>query len=552
MNTRLHTSLSNLSSSAVMTAALLFLPNLAGAQAPANQTIQWGSGLSPVTLGAGVAISPSQIAVLNSGVDPTTYQWVNKQTSLDLLDYANTTDTVSKLRINAWAEYDGWISSGKFSFDYSNYQAYSGNTRNWEVDINRLWTAKIPAPNLTPTAITYQAYPTTFEGLYGNYAVTGITYRRRIKILFSQTFTRTVSDTQWSAAIQGSYGCISGGVSAAQEISNLQSIGQTSITIEVDGANGSQTIAYGVAANLPQLQQAVVNQLQQWDNQPTSTAPSDAGNVDSVNLTTYKAVTPQVIVVPQRSPDQIVLNNALSSLIRLLLAKQRIEDIQGDTNLNPTLSAYLFGGTDSNGKLRQGKLAEVSADVVAQTAYYKSVHNHDGLVSDPKIHFSFQDPDVVQWRVLEYPAGNAYQYYPIIEIYSNARVKAFAPLTGGAMSSPDHWTAGLRSISTSGGPFTALAPPLISANSSYTTNLDPVTGIPHRYQALQWTAPSRSGGPMTIILVSESDQTQIYTNAIDWTGLPTPEMIIDPTSWRRTDSIDPSGRLGSRIIGELP
>src|SRR5579862_7266655 len=297
----------------------------AHAQGPPNQVVPWGSGLLPVVLGSGVEIRPGQIAVLNAGVDGTNYIWQNKVTKFTLLDYSDAKSTISSLHINAWAEYDGWTASGKFSFDYSNYQAYNGNERRWEVDADRLWTAAIPSPQLTPTAITYHNNAAQFESLYGNYAVTGIAYRRHIRILFDVVFNSNVSSSQWSAAVQGSYGCFSGGISASQEQTNLDACGTTTITVEVDGDSGGTIIASGSSGNLSALQTALANQLQQWDTAPADA--NDAGTVDTAYLTTYQAVTPPANTTKQQSPDQIKLTNALVNLVQLLTAQQRLHDI---------------------------------------------------------------------------------------------------------------------------------------------------------------------------------------------------------------------------------
>lgn len=306
-----------------------------------NQTVQWSKTLSPVGLGSGVNLTPGQIAVLNAGVNPQKYIWQNKHEELRVLDYAQVADTINKLHINAWGEYDSWFASANFSFDYNNYQAYTGNTRNWEVDVVHSWTAKILAPHLTPVAISYQSDPIAFQDLYGNYAVTGIDYVRKIRILFSQTFNKTVTSSQWSAAIQGSYGYFSGGISASQEQSRLESIGQVTITVEVDGDNGSTLLATGASGDLAALQNAVAQQLAQWDNKPAD--PNDAGTVDLVYLTSYKAVTPHTNTGLHSGPSQILLTNCLTKLIQLLSAQQRLQYIySNETNLNRKLFAYLY------------------------------------------------------------------------------------------------------------------------------------------------------------------------------------------------------------------
>lgn len=508
------------------------VPLSSKAQAPpANQRIPWSPYLKPVVLGDGIAVAPNRISVLGAGVERTNYLWQNKTTTLSLLDYANISNTISKLRLNAWAEYDGFASSGSFSFDYNNYHAFNGNQRTWEIDAVRSWTALLPSPHLTAEAISYQGNPVQFAGLYGNYAVTGITYRREIKILFQQSFTTSVSSQQWNAAIQGSYGAFSGGLSVGQEQANLNAIGQTQITISVVGPGGG-IIAAGSSGDLPSLQAAVKDQLATWDTAPSD--PNDAGAVDSVYLTTYNAVTPVTSIATQFSPNQIVMAGALAKLTQLLQAQQRLSDIGNtDTDLNPKLYAYLFGKTDAFGNYVPGKYDEVQADVTKQLAYYKSLHDQDGLVADPKINFSFQDPDVIRWRVLNAIEGPhpGDTYNPgtlLVEIYSNVAVDPVNLTATDSIRWGTRWFSSTKKATTSAGISEIVQAGVeLSEQASYAGHLDSVTGIPHRYAYLEWEDPP---APADILLGLIQNGLQTFT-AVDWNGTPAPQLFVPATSF---------------------
>lgn len=498
--------------------ATLALPGMA--QNTPVSKLPWSQFLKPVVLGSGLQVQPNLVAVVNQGVDTPSAPnvlWQNKQTNFTLLDYTDLTSTLSNLHLNAWAEYDGFVGGGSFSVDFNQYKAFQGNHRHWEIDALRNWTAIIPNPILNAAAQKVTNDPTTFRNQYGNYAVTGIQYRRQIQISFDAEFDSSLSSTQFDAAIKASYGCFSGGGSVSAAQNALSQFAQVTVNITVIGQGGGQLIASGSTGNLDSLRQAVYTQLQTWDATPAN--PNDAGTVDTVFVTPYTAVPPKVSVVPQQSPDQQVMMTALAKFAYLQSAIARLNDIQQhDANLNPMLTAYLFG---INNKLGShipgtGKMDEAVADRNKQLAYLKSLHNADGKVPDPGIVFQFVDPDVIQWRVVEAAkTSNAHVFY--VELYGNARV---SPVVLYSKNSYDNWTNQLLLTPSTGLYRTDRD---IVESDSYLANLDPVTGIPHRFVLIRWPSPAP---PSDATLALISDGGDWFYNATDWSGWPTPALFV--------------------------
>ena len=155
--------------------SLASAPTAAYAQGAPVSSILWNKNLKPVVLGQGIRLSPNEIAVKNLSVALSDWKWQYKKTDFTKLDYTNTAETMTSNHVNAWAEYDGMFAGGSTSFDWKSTTAFQSNHRIWEVDATRYYTAAISAPNLTTAAQKYYKNVTAFEGLYGNYAVTGIT-----------------------------------------------------------------------------------------------------------------------------------------------------------------------------------------------------------------------------------------------------------------------------------------------------------------------------------------------------------------------------------------
>lgn len=519
-------------------------------------TIQWSRNLKPVVLGSGLQVTPGQISVVNQSLnlplDSTGFSWQNKSVSLNLLDFSELSDTINQLNLNAWGEYSGLLSGGGFSVDFKQYQAFQGNHRHWEVDIRRNWAAFIPNPalNISADKVARFSSPTTFNNLFGNYAVTGIAYKRVITIKFDGEFEQSLSASQIDAAIQASYGSFSGGGSISAAQSNLSVFSRVTINIMVDGGGGAQLLATGATGDLPSLVAAVANQLAQWDTQPID--PNSAGTVDYVFVTPYTAISPYVKVQAQPGPNQVALANAIGEYVVLQQAVTRLGQIrQQDKNLNPLLQQYLFGITGKNGKHvpNTGKLDEATADLALQYTYLHTL-GKGFQASDPNISFHFDDPDVVSWRILQsFKTDKNLQWYVDVEIYSNARVTSTVSLghNGVGLSYTPTWQTNATQSELNNQWYYTFGPTVAEA-ISYTANLDPVTGIPHRY--IEFRGPNEPNCPFNgdgnnstwgaIISLQDASGNGFY-NATDWNGLtstdtPTPtifipgeDFIYDPT-----------------------
>lgn len=125
----------------------------------------------------------------------------------------------------------------------------------------------------------------------------------------------------------------------------------------------------------------------------------------------------------------------LATLSKLELAATRLHQIQDEDaylfEKDPVSKAYIYGraigylfGKTKNGVHVDGtgKLDEVSLKVDKQYAYVVDLVN--GIpTKDPKVSFSFDDPDVVKWRVLEAKRHPGHAGEPMtlqIELYGMA------------------------------------------------------------------------------------------------------------------------------------
>jgi hypothetical protein len=518
----------------------LVLSMMTGATAQTKvpvSSIPWNPSLGQVVLGRGMEIHPNQESVVGgAGVANTPYKWQQDSQSLKLLDYTSLTSTMQSLNVNAWGEANGFLASAQFSVNWSQYTAFQGNHRHWEVDALYYKTAFLPAPQLTAAAQSLESSPKDFEAKYGNYAVTGITYRRKITIAWDVTFNSSVSQNQFQAAISGSYDMFSGGSAVSSCFNSLQSFAQTTVTVTVEGQNGGPVLsaAIGQASDLNTVITAVQQLLNSWSVTPSD--PTQAGTIDTVTLTPYTAIPGGPSVVADFSPNQTDLANAIVQYVYLDNSRTRLLQIQNtDTNLNPTLKAYIAA-----------KMKEVTATRATAKTYVQNLTNNKPPVTPPDLSFQFDDPDVVQWHVVEYLTDGS-SYYPIIEMYSNAQVHPFAPLPlSNSVAESDIWCANIKTVTAANGSsneqFNSLVGPPIPEANSYTASLDPVTGIPHRYVALQWRL-SGSNGTMTINLVTVSGDP--FYNAIDWDGAMAQQIVISQTPWREVDN----GQLLATLLG---
>ncbi|MCX6380140.1 MAG: hypothetical protein NT023_11815 [Armatimonadetes bacterium] len=492
-------------------------------------TIPWHSSLQPVFLGSGVQMDTAQITPLGVSVDATGVKWQNKVTSYQLLDYTSLTSTLTKFHFNAWAEAKFRLGGGSFSFDASYLRTFDGNHRRWQVDATMQNTATISKPKLNADSLKYASNPTAFQSFFGNYAVTGIRYQRAIHILFDLTFSRSYSETEFQATINASYKWIKGGASASELLSQLNQWTSLTISAEVEGQGGPIIIAVANTGNLDDLRKAVSDQLVKWDGTPPD--PNDAGNIYDVYLTPYTSIPPGIVVNSGQSPAQANLISAMATLAKLELAATRLHQIQDEDayiyEKDPVTKAYIYGraigylfGKTKNGVHVDGtgKLDEVSLKMDKQYAYVVDLVN--GVpTKDPKVSFSFDDPDVVKWRVLQAmwnPNGANSIIY--IEIYSSTIV---TPTTA-SPSDTANWGVNVYLNMPVVNNFYQPNTP-ITGDVSYRSNLDPVTGIPHRYAVLYYDHPAQH---TDFSLQLTTDGGGWHTNAINWSGWPTPLLFI--------------------------
>lgn len=505
----------------------------AGAQAdPPVSSALWSPNLGYVGLGRGLEIQPNGITVrAKTGLlVPATHNWGDEHTEFRLLDSADMQSTINNLHLNAWGEYNGFVAKAKFSFDYSQMHAYQGNHRYWEIRASHTWTDSITDATFNSTALKYSRDAVSFEKFLGNYAVTGVTYKQVIRIVFDATISSSLSNQQIGAAISGSFGCFSAGASIALTTTQLNAFSNVSISIYVDGAGGGKLIKAGAVGDLQTLRDAVGNEIGLWGSDAVDT--KNPGNIDSVAVTPWANIAPGVTVAPPPGPNQVELTSAIAVFVHLQQALVRLTEIQTqDTNLNPVLKNYLFGPT--------GKLHEVNSDIIKQGAYMKSLLKANGLVQDPNIYFQFDDPDAAQWRVLStltVPVSGASIQLLVIEIYSNARVHPQLLYNGN--DSTDYlnfggisWNSAIKTVTLNDGFITTtLSGNSIDENLSFTKqgNLDRVTGIPHRYALIRWETPGPTSD-YTLQLISDNGAT--FSSAIDWLGVPSPQLFISAGSW---------------------
>jgi hypothetical protein len=500
------------------------------AQAPVT-SVPWHPSFGPVVMGRGLGIYPQSISVVGgTGVLNTPYKWQQDSQELSVLDYSSIASTMQSLNANAWGEASDFFTNFQFSVDYSQYSAFQGNHRHWEVDANHYQTAFLPSVQLTAAAKASVNNLNNFEAEFGDYVVTGIRYRQRIIISWDVIFNSSISQSQFNSAISGSYSMFSGGASVNTFYQQLQSFAQCNVTVTIEGQNGGPVLSTAISStdDLNSLITAVQQLLDAWNATPSD--PTQAGTVDTVYVTPYTAIPGGPSVVPAFAPNQTDLANAISQYIYLDQCRTRLMAIQNtDTNLNPRLINYIAA-----------RLAAVTTIRTTAIAYVKSLMNNTPPATAPNLQFQFDDPDVVKWHVIEYLTCNGV-YYPIIEMYTNAQTTPSAPDGG---SSPNIWCAKIQTVLESNGSSRQLynglvAPPIPEANT-YQTSLDPVTGIPHRYVALQW---HNSAENMAINLIDGTGNP--FYNAIDWNGAVAPTIAIPQTSWRNIES----GTLLEILVG---
>lgn len=532
----------------------------AHAQAPGTvPSVQWSPQLGVPAMGRGLEIQPNNILLVGGvGTQQTGYRWMPYRTKLEVMNYLDLSETLNKLHVNAWVEANSFAASGKFTMDFKQFSAYQGNHRHWEIDASTDWIASLPAPVLSAGAKSLASNPRNFEMVYGNYAITGIKYRRRIAIKWDVQYSRNVSEAEFAATISGSSSIYSGGASVNLLAQQLSSMGRTTVTVEVYGETGGTILSAAIDPSdvqggtnaLNKLVSVVQSKLARWDVAPTS--PLQAGYPDEVFLTPYKSIPGAPNVLASFAPNQDNIARAIALYNDLDQKVSRLTDISKRGNSlqtqNPRLYKYLFGQTNPTTHLHipnTGKYDEAVAKRNLSVLYLKGLLAGTPEGSPNDFIFQFDDPDMVKWRVVDcLTDGN--NGYPIIELYTNAQVKPYGP--GSSYQQENYWGVGLKDITAANGStnelFTRLVGPPISESTSYTRNLDPVTGIPHRYMVLQYRgiygADTRDAA---IYLVSPIGE--FYYQAIDWNGWASPQIVIPKSAWRKIDN----GQLLNILLG---
>lgn len=481
------------------------------------------------SLGAGIQISSTQISPLGISLNTTPAKLQNQKTSFELLDYADSVETLKKLHFNAWAEWKFVKVKGSTSFDYKSYRAVDSATRKWEIDASSECTFGLPKPSLNSTALKYITDAAKFHDLFGNYAVTSAKYVRRIRIRFEVSFRRSYSETEFNATITASFKHFAAGGGASAFFSELSKYYKTVITVVVEGQPGGAVVAVASEGDLEELRKIVADQLEKWKSPPAT--PDDAGNITDVTLTSYNNIPPGVAAKQSQSPSEIGLLSAIATYLKLISAVDRLEAIQRDdsylyardpiTNkdLYVKTRTYLFGSRDSQGNHDgKGKLAEAWSKAILQYNYITDLTNGK-TAKDPQIVFFFDDPDVVKWRVLVslYNPG-ALNSLVVVEIYGLPPVEVQAAVDSDASHWGTNWHA---TLSRKSGFF--YVSDRISAEESLLRNLDPVTGIPHRYAELTYDHPSQHTD-FELQLVTNTGGW--FSNAINWQGWPAPTLFI--------------------------
>lgn len=95
--------------------------------------------------------------------------------------------------------------------------------------------------------------PVGFRSAYGNYYVSSITYRRRVRVRFISQISKQVSEQDIRLALKASYSCFSISTDMASLQIALSKLGNTSVEIDVEGMDGAQVISAAVGTDLLML-----------------------------------------------------------------------------------------------------------------------------------------------------------------------------------------------------------------------------------------------------------------------------------------------------------
>lgn len=373
----------------------------------------WYSRHDPVGIGQGVEISTQGMGARNNPFNLDAAMAAGQivrgapQTVFESHDFSKTENILSDLKLNLFASVTGTAWSGSLGFNYSNLTSNNIDERKWEVSAVRIQTYSLKKdPRISADAqktldVTQGGSTTNFRNLYGNYFISGITYRRRVRVRYSCQLSSNVSEQDIRAAVTASSACFSLKADVKSLSRMLSKFGKLSIEIEIDGLDGAQVISIAagipgqtdesraneIANSLKDLQVAVSDLLSHFDDIPSgSGVEAVPGIPDQVKLRSYSTILPIQIDV-FKSPNQDSLNVALGDYIRLDQLRNRISALAG-RSYNQILRNYL-----------NKKAQEIETKRLTLVNYMqKLVLNPTTVIVRPNTQVAFEDPEIIRWR----------------------------------------------------------------------------------------------------------------------------------------------------------
>lgn len=366
----------------------------------------WYSRHDPIGIGQGVEISTQGMGARNNPFNLDAAMAAGQivrgapQTLFESHDLSKTENILSDLKVNVFAEVSNVTYKGSASFNYSKLTSNNIDERRWEVSAVRIQTYSLKKdPRISTAAqttldVAQGGSTTNFRNLYGNYFVSGITYRRRVRVRYICQISSQISEQEIRAAIAASSSCFSVKADVKSLSQSLSKFGSLSIEVEIDGLDGAQVISVAagstvdqIGSSLKDLQAAVALLLSHFDDIPSGDGVEAVPGIpDQVKLRSYTTILP-IQIDPFKTPNEDSLNVAFADYIRLDQIRNRLSALAG-RSYNLRLRTYL-----------NLKSQEVETKRLTLVNYMQRlVLNPTTIIARPNTQIAFEDPEIIRWR----------------------------------------------------------------------------------------------------------------------------------------------------------